>query len=174
MFFCVWQQLLWTKVHPLIFSARTCSQRADRNWKRFGCQPTPIVSSKLSMYCDTDSRDNFLLQFLGASCFGLFASDEWSGRKWNFRIFKKIMFLKQFLMNVTFGDIKETNDNNALATIPSHEWSSHVPLIVSHVTDITVVILCRARAHNHLKTDCFDINYLFRCRHSFCYSWVEN
>ena len=31
------------------------------------------------------------------------------------------MFLKQFLMNETFGDIKEANDNNALAPIPSHE-----------------------------------------------------
>ena len=58
--------------------------------------------------------------------------------KWNFRIFKKVMFLKQFLMNVTFGDIKEANDNNALATIPSHEWSSHAPLIVSHFTYIIV------------------------------------
>ena len=139
--FCVWQQLLWTKVHPLIFSAKTCSQRADRKWKRFGCQPTPIVSSKISMYCDTDLRDNFLFNSLALHVLDCLPQMSGLGEKnwkWNFRIFKKVMFLKQFLMNVTFGDIKEANDNNALATIPSHEWSSHAPLIVSHFTDIIV------------------------------------
>ena len=35
---------------------------------------------------------------------------------------------------------------------------------------VTVVVLCRAGVHNNLKTDCFDNNHLFRCRHSFRYS----
>ena len=42
------------------------------------------------------------------------------------------------------------------------------------VTYVTVVVLCGAGVHNNLKTDCFDNNYLFRCRHSFIYLQVES